>query len=351
MSGEKSEKPTPKKLRDARKKGQVVQSKDITAFAKILVGSSILFWGVDWALGRLGLLFDLLFLRNLRLNPAEIVDMFSAAFMETSLLMILFVFSCSIAAIASAWSQFGILFSTEAIKPSFKAFNAIGNIKNMFSKKSLQQILLQLVKVSIFFFVIYLILGDFLKDILWSFQSGLGMMLKLLREVLWKVVYVGMFIFLISSILDWVIQRQAHIKNLKMSKQDLKDEHKQMEGDPHIKSKRKEMHRSLLNSSLSRLSGASALVTNPTHIAVALSYQPGVHDIPFILAIETEENAAVLRKHARELKIPVIEHRPLARSIYEHCEVDQYILTEHLVMAAEVFKQVLKFNDSTPLTS
>jgi len=133
-----------------------------------------------------------------------------------------------------------------------------------------------------------------------------------------------------------------HIKTLRMSKHDVKDERKQSDGDPQMKNTRRQQHRSLINSSLNKMGGAKAIVANPTHISVALDYEPGKHDVPFILAMGEDDDALRMRQFAKEKGIPIIVNVKLARMLYQDCEEDEYIQKEHLELAAQVFKAVMQ---------
>jgi flagellar biosynthesis protein FlhB len=217
----------------------------------------------------------------------------------------------------------------------------VGNLKNMLSKKSFIQLFLSLVKVSIVVWIVYLMFESEVNDIVLSYRLGFGEWLTVFSELLKKTIYIILAIFLVIALIDWIAEKAHLMKNLRMSHHDLKQEHKETQGNPEIISKRKQEHRSILNSALGNVGSAKAVVTNPTHVAVALDFEPGVHDIPYIVAMGVDHDAMQIRKIAQEHGIPIVINVKLARMLYNDCEEEEYIHREHLAMAAEVFRLVL----------
>ncbi|MFN7836286.1 MAG: EscU/YscU/HrcU family type III secretion system export apparatus switch protein [Burkholderiaceae bacterium] len=342
MSGEKTEEPTDHKLKDARKKGQVAVSKDVMLVIQLLMFFSAFFvliehvaeWIVDYSQSLMpssGKINEITLLRGFIEGRDLTIKIVSLGFVTTIL-----------GGWIGVFSQIGFLFAPEAVKPSFKKFNVVGNIKNMFSMKSISQILISLIKVACFAIIFYYIFNNRLSNIIFSYQTGLKGILYTLLSLLKVLVFSALILFIVLSAIDWSITFFFHRKSLRMSKKEIFDEYKQMEGDPHFKSHRKQTHRSLMNSSLSQTSKAKVVVANPTHIAVALDYEPGVHDLPYILAIETDEFAYLVRKQAYEMGIPVIRNIKLAQGLYHDAQVNQYIPSQHIKMAAEIFKEVMR---------
>jgi len=240
------------------------------------------------------------------------------------------------------WTQIGFLVAPQAVMPSFKKFDAVSNLKNMFSTKSLVQLLISIVKVFILGWVGYLVFKDNMEAIVYSYRSGMGPFFQILMHVLKTIIFVSLAVFIVLAAIDWAVVYFNHIKTLRMSKHDVKDEMKQSDGDPQMKNTRRQQHRSLINSSLNRMGGAKAIVANPTHISVALDYEPGKHDVPFILAMGEDDDALRMRQFAKEKGIPIIVNVKLARMLYQDCEEDEYIQKEHLELAAQVFKAVMQ---------
>jgi type III secretion protein U len=342
VSGEKTEKPTQKKLDDARKKGQVSVSKDAQILFKLLMFYMFFFWlSQDYA-ARFSELLDLIVTAGLKQPWTFSESIFSMFFDLFVAITVPLVAVCAIAATLITWAQIGFLVSPEALTPSFKKFDAVSNIKNMFSKKSLVQLLLSIVKVLILSVVGYLVFKDNMGDMIYSYRAGLTQFFDVLVHVLKAIIFVSLIIFMVIAVIDWSVEYMHHIKNLRMSHQDIADERKQSMGNPQLKQRMKREHRSILNSSLTRVAGAKAIVANPTHISVALDYEPGKHDLPYILAMGTDDEALRIREFAKKNGIPIIVNVKLARMLYQDCEEDEYIQKEHLELAAQVFRAVME---------
>ncbi len=346
MSGEKTEKPTRKKLEDARKKGQVAVSKDVQIVAKLGLFYMVFFWLSEGYAPKfvelLNLIVDAGFHQKGHFSP----DIFSAAMDVFFIIIGPLVAACAIAATLTTWAQIGFLVAPEALMPSFKKFDAVSNLKNMLSKKSFIQLILNVCKVGILAWVAYLTFMDSLPNMINSYRVGVGYFFVVLVDCLKDIIFFSLGLFIAIALIDWVAEYTNYIKNNKMSKHDIKDEHKQSDGNPESKRRMKKEHKSLLNSSLNKMGDAKAVVANPTHISVALDYEPGKHDLPFIVCMGVDEEAMEMRQKAKELGIPVIVNVDLARSLYRDCEEEEYIRKEHLVLAAEVFRAVLALSKS-----
>lgn len=342
MSGEKTEKPTRKKLEDARKKGQVAVSKDAQLVLKLGVFYAFLFWVGGTYVDHFSELLELIVNAGMAADKARSQEITDLAFKVFLLITLPLVFVCAVLGLVATWMQIGFLVAPEGATPSFKKMNAIGNIKNMLSKKSLMQLLLSVVKVCILAAMGYLIFVGSLPDILYSFRVGVVQFFDVLMLVLQRVVMYSLAVFVVLALIDWAMEKSHLIKQLRMSHQDIKDEYKKREGDPRLKQKRKSMHRSLLNASLSKVGSAKAVVANPTHISVALDYEPGKHDLPFIVCMGVDEDAMLIRQEAKKHGVPIVTNIKLARMLYQDCEGEEYIQKQHLQLAAEVFRAVME---------
>lgn len=342
MSGEKTEQPTQKKLDDAREKGQVAVSKDAQIVFKLMMFYMFFFWLAEDYSDHFTELLDLIVDAGFKEKFALSDSIFSLFIDVLIVITMPLVAVCAVAATVMTWAQIGFLVSTESLVPSFKKFDAVSNLKNMFSKKSLVQLLVSICKVFVLGIVGYLVFKDNLSDMVFSYRAGLGPLFDVMVHVLKTIIFVSLGIFIILAAIDWSVERMHHIKNLKMSHQDIADERKQSFGNPEVRKQRKKEQRSILNSSLSRVSTAKAVVANPTHISVALDYEPGKHDLPYIVAMGTDDEAMRIREFAKKNGVPVIVNVKLARMLYQDCEEDEYIQKEHLELAAQVFRAVME---------
>ncbi|WP_370263591.1 flagellar biosynthesis protein FlhB [Limnobacter sp.] len=342
MSGEKTEKPTQKKIDDARKKGQVAVSKDAQIVLKLGTFYAFLFWVGGSYIEYFSELLDLIINAGAVADKARGQEITDMALKVLLLITLPLVFVCAVMGLLATWMQIGFLVAPEGATPSLKKMNAIGNIKNMLSKKSLVQLMLSVVKVCILVGLGYLVFIGNLPEMLYSFRVGVPQFLDVLMLILKQLVMYSLAVFVILALIDWTMEKAHLTKQLMMSHQDIKDEYKQREGDPRLKQKRKSMHRSLLNASLNKVGGAKAVVANPTHISVALDYEPGKHDLPYIVCMGVDEDAMLIREEAKKHGVPIVTNVKLARMLYQDCDEEQYIRKQHLQLAAEVFRTVME---------
>lgn len=344
MSGEKTEDPTDKKKRDSKEKGQLAVGKDLLTLLKLVFGYWIIFVAMPSFFEGFSNLMDVLvhvtFAEGKHLN-AEVGVLAKDLFLQITLPIVA---AASVVGIFGTWLQTGFVISTESATPSFKKLDPIPTIKNMFSKKSLVQLVISLIKVALLGAVIYLVAFDAIGDIIYSYRMGLDVMFSLMWDLLQKAVFVSLALFVVLSALDWSVTYFHHLKQIRMSKSEVKDENKQLNGNPELKRYLRQTHRRLLNSSLQRVPSAKVVVANPTHIAIALDYEPGVHDVPYVLAVGVDDDARLIREMAERHQIPVVRNIRLARMIYADCEEDEYIQKQHLELAAAVFKLVFSLS-------
>lgn len=342
MSGEKKHDPTQKKKLDSKDKGQVALSKDIQTLGKLSLFFTLLFATSSIIQSEFYNLLDSL---SIAAFDQKWVLSSDAAWSSIYLFLKL-VIACLLVNILVAtalnWAQTGLVISAEAATPSMKKLNPVDNIKNLFSKKSMIQLLASVGKVIVIVWLTFLIVSDNLNNIILSYRVSLNDMFVVLSEVLKDSVIYCMIALLVFVAIDWAAVYMHHIKSIRMSDQDLKDEAKETQGNPETKNRLRSERRNLLHSSLSRMDRAKVVVANPTHISVALDYEPGVHDIPYIIAMGEDEVALEIRREAKRLNIPIVSNIKLARALYSDCEEDEYIQTQHLELAATVFKSIIE---------
>jgi len=350
-SAEKTELPTPKKLRDARKKGQVALSKDVTHVLTLGFAFSVLFF--DLAGGREGIsaIFDLAFQRMNKPFEAALAELLQKGVIGLASALWPFLLAAVIGVLAGTWTQIGFLFAPEAVKPSFQKMDPVSNIKNMLSLKSLSQIAMSMLKIAVISCLSYWVIRGFLGTIFLVPQSGIEGVLHVASQLFRWFFYLTLFCFFVLAGLDYAVTRHFHIKNLKMSKDEVFREYKEQEGDPHLKGHLKSMRRALVEASPNALiSRAKAVVANPTHIAVLLDYEPGQHDLPLVLGMYEDDEAQEVLAMAREHYVPIIRHIRLARGLYASATPDEYIPREYIAATAAVFRTVLAWAGQDPHT-
>lgn len=341
MSGEKTEQPTQKKLREARQKGDVAHSKDFTQ--TILVASLL---GYLWANGQA---IKQGFVRLL-LAPGELTGTdFDTAWPivtqrildEAVGLVLPFLLIVLIIGAFAEFLQVGVVIAFEKLKPSAKKLNVIANLKNTFSKKNLMEFLKSTLKISLLFVLVFLVIRDALPQLLAIPHGGMAGVETALGGLL-KILLINITLgYAVISIADLAWQRFQFRKGLMMSKHEVKQEFKEMEGDPHIKSKRKHLHQEMaMQSSVAQTRKATVLVTNPTHYAIALYYDDDETPLPVVLAKGEGALASQMIQAAREEGIPIMRNVPLAHALMEHGRLDDYIPESLIVPVAEVLRLV-----------
>ena len=304
MSGEKTEQPTQKKLRESRQKGDVAHSKDFTQTILILALFGYMLGNANniiTALGRLVLL------------PSGLVGLPFEEALKTALtealrqsidLLLPFLLIVILGGMFAEFLQVGIVLAFEKLKPSAKKLNFIENLKNLFSKKSLVELLKSTVKIVFLSVLVTLVVRDALPQLIAIPHTGLAGLRTGVASMIRTLILNVALAYVIISLADFVWQRMQHRKQLMMSKEEIKQEYKEMEGDPHIKHKRKHLHQEMvMGGAVESARKASVVVTNPTHYAVALYYEPDETPLPVVLAKGQGTQAEMMMKAAREAKL------------------------------------------------
>jgi flagellar biosynthesis protein FlhB len=343
FSGEKTEKATPKKRQDTRKKGQTAKSQDVnTALILLAVFFILLFIGpslLDNFYEIFYLIFEKYVFQDLTENTIQLIFLD----MLQKLLMILGpVFLASFfAALVANYIQVGFLTTSEPLKMKLEKIDPIKGFKRIFSMRAIVELLKSILKVTIIGVITLLFLTNNLEEILKLLFKTPGQSLAVISSV---VVKMGLFAaggLLFLALLDYMYQKYDFEKNIRMSKQEIKQEYKNMEGDPLVKSQRKQRQRELANSRMMQeIPNADVVITNPTHYAVALKYDESKMDAPFVVAKGVDFLAQKIKYIAKENEVILIENRPLARSLYAQTEIGQAIPEEFFKAVAEILAYV-----------
>lgn len=349
FAGEKTEKATPKKKQDARKKGQVAKSTDLTnAIVLLFTFSFLLFYG-EYAANRLLQLVRKGLSDLLLWNVTEdsIPLLFIHLFKESVIIAAPIIFVPFFAAFATNLSQVGFLISGESMKFDLKKLDPIQGAKKIFSLRSVVELIKSLLKVGAFAIVAGLLLWQQRGNILKLSEMEMLSVVSYLASLLMKIGLTLSAVYLVIAVADLVYQRFDHAKQLRMSKQDIKDEHKKTEGDPLIKHKIKEKQRQMATARMMQdVPKAQVVVTNPTHFAVAIAYDAGKMKVPMVVAKGTDYMALKIKEVAKEHKVVIMENKPLARALYASVEIGQEIPEELFKAVAEVLAYVYRIKGS-----
>ena len=347
-AGEKTELPTPKKLRDARQKGQVCSSKDITSTAILVVLFALLAWmGVALMEDMEGLLQFL---------SGRIAENNEAAVEESSKMTVflickhsfIFVLVAAVIGIVGNVAQIGFLFTFEPIIPKMEKLNPVEGAKKIFSMKNLFEFLKNVVKVSFLGYLLYKIIWASIPELLTMCYGTVDDIFPCLKLMLKRLAIYTAFGYIVIAIVDRLFQGRNFTKQMMMTKDEVKREYKEMEGSAEIKQAQRQFRDEILNGPdpAAAAKKANVVVTNPTHLAVGIRYNVDEAPLPTICAIGAGETARIIRETALAEGIPIMEDRPLARALYAKGTVDDFIPDSLIEPVAEVLKWAKQMQDA-----
>jgi type III secretion protein U len=344
---DKTREPTLRRLQEARKRGEALKSKEFTSAVVLLAWMSLAALLAPFVSGRLvGLL-------TAALDPANL----SSAQLPTGLvalgagslvaIVIGLLAPVALVGLLAAFLVTGPVLTLAKLKPSADPLNPVTGLKRMFSLDNWVEVAKSVAKLAILAVLTGLEISGQLRALAALPQGGPVAAMAALGAVLARLVAWGAAVSLAMGVLDLAYQRYAFLKKLRMNARDIQDERREMEGDPHVKSRRRELHREWANrNSVRAARDAAAVVVNPTHIAVALAYDPVTHPAPVVAAKGEGALAALIRAAAEEAGVPVVRNVELARALNSRVEVDE-IVPEHLFTAvAEVIVWARKMKDA-----
>ncbi|EHR71411.1 flagellar biosynthesis pathway, component FlhB [Burkholderiales bacterium JOSHI_001] len=343
--GDKTEKPTPKRLEDARKKGDISKSREVTSTAVLAAALALGMLSLGYATDRLAALLQNLFslvaqgwgeggfagvVRSLGMQAME------AALLLSALLMV----PLAALGLLVEFLQAGPVMSFEKLKPKLENLNPVAGVKKMFSMDSLVEVLKAVLKTALLFLVGWLLVRSALPQMVGL--AGLGpqsvpRMVDLLGSLTLRLLTWTVALFALLSLLDAAYQRFSFTKKMRMSIRDIKQEMKESEGDPHVKQHRRQAAQEWSQrNSAQAARNANVLVVNPTHVAIAIHYDRDTSPVPTIAAKGEDEEARVMREAAFEAGVPVVRNVPLARDLLARGEVGEIIPADLFDIIAEV---------------
>jgi type III secretion protein U len=349
--GEKTEEATPKKLRDARKKGQVAKSQDLPSAFTFIVS----IWAVlAMSVTLYHYLGDFIVEVFKKAAEPDTLNAIPAFFLEGTRVM----FLASIPAMAAVCAigvlinflMVGPMFATEVFKFDIKKFNPVENLKSKFKLKTLIELIKSLAKVFIAAYLIYGVMYNsipvLIKTVSMPMAGSLLVFYAFLMEVIVKV---GLF-FIAVAVIDFAYQKYTFSKEMRMEKFEVKQEFKNTEGDPHIKGKRKQIAQEIAYEAggAAGVKKASAVVTNPTHLAIAIGYKRGVDAAPYICGMGKDYLAEHMIKMATDLGIPVVRNIKLAHKLWEEGEVYEYVPESTYEAVAEILRWIAALDSDAP---
>ncbi len=341
--GEKTEEPTAKKRADARKKGQVGRSQELNTAFVLLVGFFTL-----------KLLWDSIYLSiasyttyvftnlNQSVDTENIIHIFIGIIVVLAKTAFPIMFAIMLIGLAINFFQVGLNFNTESIEFKLDKLNPINGFGRIFSKRSLVELAKSFFKILVIGFFLYRFIHEQILAMPQFMFFDLTTSLALVAEIIFQMAFIVIGVIMIMALMDYGYQKWQTTQDLKMTKQEVKDEMKQSEGDPQIKGKIRQKQRQMAMARMMKeVPKADVIVTNPTHYAIALSYQQGM-SAPLVVAKGQDLVAQRIKEIAREARVPIIENKPLARAIYAAVQIGDVIPQELYQAVAEVLAYVYR---------
>jgi len=336
---EKTEEATPKKREEARNKGQVAKSRDAASVA-VLLACLIFFW-----FGAAGMIENMMSLARwlitqssqFKVDINNIQDLSISLAYKISAILSPLLLTAFLMALLANYLQVGFVLSTESVQPKFSKIDPIKGFGKLFAMRSLVELAKNIFKISIIGFIVYITFKGEIENFILLIDQSVWRILIYIGEVAFKIVLRVCLVLIILAVVDYIYQKWEFEKNLKMSKQEIKDEFKQTEGNPLIKSRIKRLQRDAARKRMmANIPEADVVITNPTHLALALSYDSTSLSAPKMVAKGVGFIAENIKDIARKNNVPIVENKPLARVLYKTVDVDETIPTDLYRAVAEV---------------
>ena len=347
MDDEKTEAPTPKKIEKAREEGNVLKSPDVNAFLGLVMGLTLIFLCFNFWVRGLGGIFEQIyqgFNQDFTRDNAISITI-GLVFQVLYLLAPIFGALMVLGVIANV-AQSGFLLTGKAIQPKLQKLNFITGMKNIISLKKLLDGFLITFKVLTAFVIAFFVFIGFMHELTTVALFPLGDQMLWFRDKALILIGILLAFFMVMATVDYIIKRYQYFKSLRMSKQEVKDEFKNQEGDQQVKGKiRSLMFQAARKRMMQNIPSADVVVTNPTHYAVALRYDQKKERAPRVLAKGVDFLAQRIKEVAAEHEIPIIENPPLARALYKDVDLDMEIPETLYQAMVEVLLKVQRIND------
>lgn len=342
---EKTEKATPKKRQDQRKKGQVAKSQEVATSLIMLTVFIALFFVGGWIFNILLSIFKraLIDYSSWELSVPNVHTMFVDFTLEAAKAVLPIMTVALVAGVFSNYIQVGFLFTTDPLKMKLERLNPIQGFKRIYSLRAIVEFLKSMFKISFISTVVFTLLFLKKEEIFLLSQKSIGHALSLIGTLTFQIGLTVAIILLFLSVLDYLYQKYDFEKNIRMSKQDVKDEHKKAEGDPLIKAKIRERQRQMaMRRMMQEVPKADVVITNPTHFAVALKYDGETMDSPRVIAKGMDQVALKIKEIAKQNHIITMENKPLARALYHQVDIGGAVPEELFKAVAEVLAYVYR---------
>ena len=342
---DKTEKATPKKRKDARERGQVVKSGDLSTGLLLLVMFGTLKFAGGYSMGRLKYVFTKYLTAFDSVSESVTTADVTSVFFDLTASFFIMVAPLLLASVVMSflvnYLQVGFLYTTKTLKPEFSKINPIEGFKRIFSMNALVEMLKSNIKFIVIAGIIYKEVNKNIADFPMLMNSEIIVSVKLIIDLIMSIAFKTCIALMIIAVFDYLYQWWRHERNLMMTKQEVKEELKQMEGDPNIKGRIKQKQREMsMMRMMAQVPKADVVITNPTHYAVALQYDEKQHSAPIVLAKGKDLVALRIKEKAKEHNIEIVENKPLAQALYAAVDIGDEIPQEFYAAVAEILAKI-----------
>jgi len=343
--GEKTQDPTSRKLEKAREEGQVPKSQEIpSVFVLLSCATSLYFFGFYTYRSLIRVMLDTLDFKTIPvITKYEIINLFGINLQHLIIACLPVMVAAILMGLASNFAQVGFAVSWKAIAPKLTKLNPITGFKEKFSSRALVEFVKSILKITIVFTVVYLSIMARMNEIVLLYDCSIAQIFIFILDVIFSIFLKVCIIMIIVAILDYVYQRWKFLNDQKMTKKEMKDEAKQTEGDPQVKSRIRQLQMDAARKRMmSDVPEADVVVTNPTRLAIALKYDKMAMDAPGVVAKGAGPVAKNIRRIAEENNIPLVENKELARNLYKEVDIGEQVPSQFFQAVAELLAYVYK---------
>lgn len=336
---EKTERATPKKREKARKKGQVAKSREVASVAVLLACLACFWFGSHAIVERMMALtrWSLAQSGQFNVDYNNIQSLSSGIVYKIFAMLFPLLLSAFFMALLANYVQIGFVLSSESVQPKFSKIDPIKGFQKLFSIRGLVELAKNIFKISLIGFVVYVTIKGEINNFIPLMDQSVWGILICIGGVAFKIILRVCLALIILAVFDYIYQKWEFEKNLKMSKQEVKDESKQTEGDPLVKARIKHLQRDMARKRMmASVPEADVVITNPTHLAVALRYDQTSTSAPKVVAKGAGFIAENIKDIARKNDVPIVNNKPLARVLYKNVDVDEMIPENLYRAVAEV---------------
>ncbi|MDB5097553.1 MAG: flhB2 [Cyanobacteria bacterium RYN_339] len=344
---EKTEKPTPRRLSEARRKGQIAKSMDVNTAVVLFAAVLILKFQLTVMGERMSSLCRQMWgaFPHADYTPTTLQHMVMYMGWQFTLIAGPTLAFLLVAGVLANYIQVGVLFTTEPLKPSLGKINPIAGFQRMFSRRSLIETLKAIIKMTVVGYLVYGAIATHYPDLAGAALLDRISAAMLFAKVAWEIAWRATMALLVFGLMDYFYQRWEHEKGLRMTLQEIKDEAKQSEGDPLVKGRiRRAQREASRRRMMQEVPKATVVITNPTHYAVALMYDRDTMPAPVVVAKGMDLIAQRIKQIAAENDVPLVENVPLARALHKQVEIDDIIPEDLYAAVAEILVMVQKLN-------